>query len=176
MWVKVENNKVVETIPQPRTMIVGSGDDAVKYSKGTVFEVWSDVARKAIGVLPLNILNSVDLNLYKPQSLDELDCVVNDNHVDGSYPLVPKYTLPKLKASLISQTRKDVSVQYRNVVDDEYAEKYRIESEGGTYEISEDIKAFASDLKTNFALYKEAINDATDVSALRSIRMAWPIV
>lgn len=174
MWALIENDQVLEIITRPKTMIVGSDDGAVTYGKGTVFDVWSDADRKAIGLLPLNILNNVDLNLYEPQSLDELDFVINDNYVDGSYPLVPKDTLPNLKADFIFRMRRNVKSHYRDMVDDEYAEKYRVESEGGSHTIGADVKTYASDLKTNFASYKEAINGATDISSLGSISMVWP--
>ena len=174
MWAKIENGQVLEVITKPKAITVGTGEDAVSYGRGTVFKVWDDAERKAIDILPLNISNSIDQNLYEPQGLDKLDFVINGNKVDGSYPLVPKDTLPNLKADFISRMRRRVRFYYRDMVDDEYAEKYRVELDGGAYEISDAVKAYAGDLKANFASYKEAINSATDISSLGSISMVWP--
>ena len=170
MWAKVENKKVVEVITAPKEIRTGE----VKYGRGTVFDVWSDADRKAIGILPINILNSVDTNIYVPQGTPELIFKIHSDFVDGSYPMVPKDTLSNLKKMLTKQIRHSVKTKYRDVVDDHYAEKYRVELDGGSHEISEDVKSYASDLKTNFASYKEAINGVTDISSLESISMVWP--
>ncbi len=170
MWAKVENKKVVEVITAPKEIRTGE----VKYGRGTVFDVWSDADRKAIGILPINILNSVDTNIYVPQGTSELIFKIHSDFVDGSYPMVPKDTLSNLKKMLTKQMRHSVKTKYRDVVDDHYAEKYRVEAEGGSHTITDDIKIYATDLKANLTAYKNAINGVTAVSDFNSIAMIWP--
>ena len=156
MWARIEGNKLVQTINQPKSMYIND----IQYPKSIFTRAWTDEERKALGIVPYEYEGSMIENMFYTTS--ESAPVIESNRV------VVKRTQTARNVDNIKTTMKNsVSQTLKSYLEQTDWIVIR-EQDNGTAKPS-DFAKWRTDLRAKAAALETSIDDKTDVAELEAM-------
>ena len=156
MWARIEGNKLVQTINQPKSMYIND----IQYPKSIFTRAWTDEERKALGIVPYEYEGSMIENMFYTSS--ESDPVVKTDKVVVTRTQTAR-NIDDIKTTMknsVSQTLKNYLEQTDWIV--------IREQDNGTAKPS-DLAKWRTDLRAKAAALETSIDDKTDVAGLEAM-------
>jgi hypothetical protein len=157
MWARVADDSIQEIINSPRIITIGG----ITHPR-TMFTLWTDAERKAIGILPVTKAGHLDSEYYTEQdpsyAIDE-----DGNAVTETIAKNADNTLATVKTSQLNKAKKRCN-QLLMSTDWYVVRKY--ERSGA---IPDKIIAFRAAVLAVYAASKSAINGAANIDALKTV-------
>ena len=156
MWARIEDNKIVQTISNPKAMTLND----IQYPKSIFTRAWTDEERKALGIVPYVYEgNSINNMFYKTS---ENTPTVEENRV------VVTRTKTAFEVTDIKTTMKN---HVSSVLQSTLAQTDWIvirEQDNGTAKPA-DLAQWRTDLREKAAALETAIDSKTDVAGLEAM-------
>ena len=157
MWARVADGSIQEIINTPKIITIGG----ITHPR-TMFSLWTDAERKAIGILPITKAGHLDSEYYTEQdpsyAIDE-----DGNAVTETIAKNADNTLATVKTSQLNKAKKRCN-QLLMSTDWYVVRKY--ERSGA---IPDKIIAFRAAVLAVYAASKSAINGAANIDALKTV-------
>jgi len=157
MWARVADDSIQEIINAPRIITIGG----VTHPR-TMFTLWTDAERKAIGILPVTKAGHLDSEYYTEQdpsyAIDE-----DGNAVTETIAKNADNTLATVKTSQLNKAKKRCN-QLLMSTDWYVVRKYE-----RSVAIPDKIIAFRAAVLAVYAASKSAINGAANIDALKTV-------
>ena len=157
MWARVADDSIQEIINSPRIITIGG----ITHPR-TMFTLWTDAERKAIGILPVTKAGHLDSEYYTEQdpsyAIDE-----DGNAVTETIAKNADNTLATVKTSQLNKAKKRCN-QLLMSTDWYVTRKYE-----RSVAIPDKIIAFRAAVLTVYGASKSAINGAANIDALKTV-------
>jgi hypothetical protein len=162
MWARIEDNKIVQTISNPKALTIND----IQYPSSIFTNAWTDEERKAIGILPYEYSGSLIDNIFyktfeSAPDIQENKVVVTRTNTARNIDDVKntmKTHVNSVLASCLSQTD---WIVIRKADTDKDAPS--------------DLAKWRTDFREKAEAYETAINNASDISGLEAINLNdWP--
>ena len=157
MWARVADDSIQEIINSPRIITIGG----ITHPR-TMFTLWTDAERKAIGILPVTKAGHLDSEYYTEQdpsyAIDE-----DGNAVTETITKAADNTLATVKTSQLNK----IKIRCNNLLmstDWYITRKYE-----RSVAIPDKIIAFRAAVLTVYGASKSAINGAANIDALKTV-------
>ena len=157
MWARVADGSIQEIINAPRIITI----DGITHPR-TIFSLWTDAEKKAIGILPVTRANHLDGEYYTENNpsyaIDE-----DGNAVTETITKAADNTLATVKTSQLNK----IKIRCNNLLmsTDWYITR-KYERSGA---IPDKIIAFRAAVLAVYAASKSAINGAANIDALKTV-------
>ena len=157
MWARVADGSIQEIINAPRIITI----DGITHPR-TIFSLWTDAERKAIGILPVTRANHLDGDYHTENNpshaIDE-----DGNAVTETITKAADNTLATVKTSQLNK----IKIRCNNLLmsTDWYITR-KYERSGA---IPDKIIAFRAAVLAVYAASKSAINGAANIDALKTV-------
>ena len=156
MWARIEGNKLVQAINQPKSMYIND----IQYPKSIFSSSWTDAERKSLGIVPYEYEGHRVENMFYTTS--ESAPVIESDRV------VVKRTQTARNVDNIKTTMKNsVSQTLKSYLEQTDWIVIR-EQDNGTAKPS-DLAKWRTDLRAKAAALETAIDDKTDVAGLEAM-------
>ena len=157
MWARVADDSIQEIINSPRIITIGG----ITHPR-TMFTLWTDAERKAIGILPVTKAGHLDSEYYTEQdpsyAIDE-----DGNAVTETITKAADKTLADIKTQQLIKIKTRCNNLLANT-DWYVARKYE-----RSVAIPDKIIAFRAAVLTVYGASKSAINGAANIDALKTV-------
>ena len=157
MWARVADDSIQEIINAPRIITIGG----VTHPR-TMFTLWTDAERKAIGILPVTKASHLDSAYYvenNPSYAIESD----GNSVTETITKSADNTLSIVKSSQLLTTKNKCNILLAPT------DWYVVRKAETSTAIPAKITAFRTAVRTIYAAAKSAINGAANIDALKVV-------
>ena len=157
MWARVADGSIQEIINAPRIITI----DGITHPR-TIFSLWTDAERKAIGILPVTRANHLDGD-YHTENNPSYAIDEDGNAVTETITKAADNTLATVKTSQLNK----IKIRCNNLLmsTDWYITR-KYERSGA---IPDKIIAFRAAVLAVYAASKSAINGAANIDALKTV-------
>ena len=157
MWARVADGSIQEIINAPRIITIGG----ITHPR-TIFSLWTDAERKAIGILPVTRANHLDGD-YHTENNPSYAIDEDGNAVTETITKAADNTLATVKTSQLNK----IKIRCNNLLmsTDWYITR-KYERSGA---IPDKIIAFRAAVLAVYAASKSAINGAANIDALKTV-------
>jgi len=157
MWARVADGSIQEIINAPRIITI----DGITHPR-TIFSLWTDAERKAIGILPVTRANHLD-GQYHTENNPSYAIDEDGNAVTETITKAADNTLATVKTSQLNK----IKIRCNNLLmsTDWYITR-KYERSGA---IPDKIIAFRAAVLAVYAASKSAINGAANIDALKTV-------
>ena len=157
MWARVADGSIQEIISTPRIITIGG----ITHPR-TIFSLWTDAERKAIGILPVTRANHLDGD-YHTENNPSYAIDEDGNAVTETITKAADNTLATVKTSQLNK----IKIRCNNLLmsTDWYITR-KYERSGA---IPDKIIAFRAAVLAVYAASKSAINGAANIDALKTV-------
>ena len=157
MWARVADGSIQEIINAPRIITI----DGITHPR-TIFSLWTDAERKAIGILPVTRANHLDGD-YHTENNPSYAIDEDGNAVTETITKAADNTLATVKTSQLNK----IKIRCNNLLmsTDWYVVR-KYERSGA---IPDKIIAFRAAVLAVYAASKSAINGAANIDALKTV-------
>ena len=157
MWARVADGSIQEIINTPRIITIGG----ITHPR-TIFSLWTDAERKAIGILPVTRANHLDGD-YHTENNPSYAIDEDGNAVTETITKAADNTLATVKTSQLNK----IKIRCNNLLmstDWYITRKYE-----RSVAIPDKIIAFRAAVLTVYGASKSAINGAANIDALKTV-------
>ena len=157
MWARVADGSIQEIINAPRIITI----DGITHPR-TIFSLWTDAERKAIGILPVTRANHLDGD-YHTENNPSYAIDEDGNAVTETITKAADNTLATVKTSQLNK----IKIRCNNLLmstDWYITRKYE-----RSVAIPDKIIAFRAAVLTVYGASKSAINGAANIDALKTV-------
>ena len=157
MWARVADGSIQEIINAPRIITIGG----ITHPR-TIFSLWTDAERKAIGILPVTRANHLDGD-YHTENNPSYAIDEDGNAVTETITKAADNTLATVKTSQLNK----IKIRCNNLLmstDWYITRKYE-----RSVAIPDKIIAFRAAVLTVYGASKSAINGAANIDALKTV-------